>query len=69
MAKDLGEATLVVVEAQLGLIVDGADVDDDVAGVEDGGVACALEGWEMLDFVYKNEAGRTSIAVGGGLAQ
>ena len=68
MAKDLGEATLVVVEAQLGLVVDGADIDNDVACVEDGGVARALEGWEMLDFVYKDGAERTSITVGWGLA-
>lgn len=69
MAKDLGEAALVVVEAQLGLVVDGADVDDDVAGVEDGGVARALEAWRVLDFVHGDSAGRTGIAVGGGLAQ
>lgn len=39
MAKDFGETTLVVVEALFGFVVDGTDVNDDVARVQDGRIA------------------------------
>ena len=43
MPKDLSEAALVVIE-QLGfLVVLSADVHDDVAGLEDGGVSGPFE--------------------------
>jgi hypothetical protein len=37
--EDLLEATLVVVEEVLGGIVDGANIDDDIAPAQDGRVA------------------------------
>jgi len=42
MAKDLSETPLVVVKALLGFVVNGANVDHNVAGLENGGIAAAL---------------------------
>lgn len=43
MAEHLLEAALVMIETLLRLIVDGADIDHDIAGVENGGVTSALQ--------------------------
>lgn len=43
MAKDMSKTPLVVVKALLGFVIDSANVDHDVAGLENGGIATALE--------------------------
>lgn len=43
MSKDLGEPTLVVVEALLSLIVHAADIDDNSASVQNSGVSGTLQ--------------------------
>lgn len=49
MPENFSEPTLVMVEALLGLVVDGANIDYDVAGVENGRVAATLKAWNELD--------------------
>lgn len=72
MAKYFGEPPLVMVEALLCLVINATNVDNDVACVEDSGVARALHLCASLVSIQSlawDREMRTSIAVGRGLAQ
>lgn len=43
MAKDFGKATLVVVKALLGFVIDCADIDDNITRIQNSWVACSFE--------------------------
>ncbi len=57
MAEYLLEAALVMVEALCGRIVDGANVDNDVAAVEEGGITGSLQVLMLLGSLAAERTG------------